>query len=83
MLTAIPVFGAEKQFYQVAGISMEPTLYDGDVLQVACSEWHDGDIVVADVGRMKVVKRIIGNKLIGDNRAKSNDFNVLGSLHAS
>lgn len=46
----------------VTGVSMENTFVNGDVLLMRPSvdELERGDIVVAKVGRIKVIKRVIG-----------------------
>ncbi|WP_273485161.1 S24/S26 family peptidase, partial [Desulforamulus ruminis] len=61
--------------YQVSGCSMMPTLADGDVIEIVDRRWQDGDIVVARVGSKTVVKRVVGDKLVGDNNI-STKFNI-------
>ena len=77
----------------VIGISMEPTLHEGEVYHIkrlrTRSELSVGDIVIAEIDGKRVVKRIvkiryIGNMplydLHGDNKKFSKNFkNVLRS----
>lgn len=72
-----------NKLYQVIGVSMEPTLHDGDVVQLVSTSFSDGDIVIADIGDKLVIKRVVGDLLIGDNRTstavfKIDDVKILG-----
>lgn len=71
----------------IIGISMEPTLHEGEVYHIkrlrTRSELNVGDIVVAEIDGLRVVKRIvkihyIGNiylyDLHGDNKKVSKKF---------
>ena len=70
------------RFAVVVGQSMLPTFKQGDGLVFARLRWHEGDVVLADVGeRDPVVKRVDQVKLdyvhlMGDNRAKSAVYTV-------
>ena len=64
------------KLYQVRGCSMVPTLADGDVIEIVSDQWQNGDIVVARVGSKNVVKRVAGNRLVGDNTKVSAIFNL-------
>ncbi len=64
------------KLYQVRGCSMMPTLADGDIIEVVAGQWQDGDIVVARVGSKNVVKRAVGDKLVGDNTEVSAIFSL-------
>ena len=73
------------KLYQVRGCSMMPTLADGDVIEIVTGQWQNGDIVVARVGSKNVVKRVVGDKLVGDNVKVSAIFNfsdvlILGKI---
>ena len=62
---------------EVKGDSMLPTLRDGQRLIFARLPWHEGSVVLAQVGEDKlVIKRVVGMHegllvLVGDNRAVS------------
>lgn len=62
--------------YKVEGRSMEPTLFDGDIIELVSEAYTEGDVVVADVGGKLVVKRVVGDWLRGDNQDLSNDFEL-------
>lgn len=64
-----------ERLYQVSGCSMEPTLRNGQIVEVV-EGYRDGDIVVAEHEGRLVVKRLVGDRLLGDNRALSADFFV-------
>ncbi|HAN10821.1 MAG TPA: hypothetical protein DCP90_09470 [Clostridiales bacterium] len=56
---------------------MYPTYKDGDVIRVEKQEsYNDGDTVVADVGGKKVIKRINGDVLEGDNKQATARYNL-------
>lgn len=56
---------------------MYPTYKDGDIVKVEKQEsYNDGDVVVADVGRKKVIKRINGDVLEGDNKENTARYNL-------
>jgi len=76
------------QLYLVSGSSMSPTLHEGDVVSVNSSSYENGDMVVADTGNKKVIKRVEGSQLIGDNRQNTavydvNKVQVLGKAEKS
>ncbi|MFE4203234.1 Ig-like domain-containing protein [Aneurinibacillus aneurinilyticus] len=60
---------------EVSGRSMEPTLWDGQIVEVM-EGYQDGDIVVAEHEERLIVKRLVGDKLLGDNLVLSTDFFV-------
>lgn len=64
-----------ERLYQVSGCSMEPTLRNGQIVEVV-EGYRDGDVVVAEHEGRLVVKRLVGDRLLGDNRALSADFFV-------
>ncbi len=65
------------QYYSVSGDSMNPTFKDGDIVKVEEQDkYNDGDTVIADVGGKKVIKRIDGDKLVGDNKIASASYNL-------
>ena len=66
--------------YQVRSCSMVPTLADGDVIEIVSALWQDGDIVVARVGSKNVVKRVVGDKLVGDNTEVSAIFKLCDAV---
>ncbi|WP_304363884.1 S26 family signal peptidase, partial [Aneurinibacillus migulanus] len=61
---------------EVSGRSMEPTLWDGQIVEVM-EGYHDGDIVVAEHEGSLIIKRLVGDRLLGDNREISTDFFVV------
>lgn len=64
-----------ERLYQVSGCSMEPTLSDGQIVEVM-EGYEEGDVVVAEHEGRLIVKRLVGDRLLGDNRALSADFFV-------
>ena len=70
------------RFIVLVGQSMLPAFKQGDGLVFARLRWHEGDVVLADVGEADpVVKRVDQVKLdyvhlIGDNREKSAVYTV-------
>lgn len=66
---------------RVRGRSMEPTLFDGDLVAIrppALGEPHVGQIVVAWTGEREVIKRVAaiddsGIRLRGDNKSATTD----------
>lgn len=64
-----------ERLYQVSGCSMEPTLWDGQIVEVM-EGYEEGDVVVAEHEGRLIVKRLVGDRLLGDNRALSADFFV-------
>lgn len=62
-----------QKLYQVSGCSMEPTLRNGQIVELA-EGYKDGDIVVAEHEGRFIIKRLVGDRLRGDNRALSADF---------
>ncbi|HAN09466.1 MAG TPA: hypothetical protein DCP90_02515 [Clostridiales bacterium] len=68
---------AQAVYYIVSGNSMYPTLKDGDIVKVEKQEsYNDGDTVVAEVGGKKVIKRINGDVLEGDNKGNTARYNL-------
>ena len=65
-----------EKYFQVSGRSMEPALFDGDVIEIVSGEYQDGDIVVALAGDRTVVKRVVGECLVGDNQSVSATFKL-------
>lgn len=71
--------------YAVSGRSMEPTFFDGDVVEIVLGKWSDGDIIVAKYHDKLIIKRVVGSWLIGDNKAVTNvmqihEATILGSV---
>ncbi|MEZ2659269.1 S26 family signal peptidase [Aneurinibacillus aneurinilyticus] len=64
-----------KKLYQVSGCSMEPALRNGQIVEVVES-YKDGDVVVAEHEGRFIIKRLVGDRLLGDNRVLSTDFFV-------
>ena len=70
------------RFAVVVGQSMLPTFKQGDGLVFARLRWHEGDVVLADVGEPDpVVKRVDQVQLdyvhlLGDNRSRSAAYTV-------
>ncbi|CEH29489.1 S24/S26 family peptidase [Aneurinibacillus migulanus] len=61
--------------FEVFGRSMEPTLWNGQIVEVM-EGYQDGDIIVAEHEGRLIVKRLVGDRLLGDNRALSTNFFV-------
>ena len=93
LITAVSAFACDTStnLYRVSGISMEPTLHDGDVVKLVPGPVSDGDIVIADTGcrdvlhTSLVVKRVAGDWLIGDNLKHTavfrlSDVKVMGKV---
>ncbi|OGO85219.1 MAG: hypothetical protein A2Y22_01515 [Clostridiales bacterium GWD2_32_59] len=77
LLTFITTSYAQAIYYIVSGNSMYPTYKDGDIVKVEKQEsYNDGDIVVADVGGKKVIKRINGDVLEGDNKGNTARYDL-------
>ncbi|HAN10287.1 MAG TPA: hypothetical protein DCP90_06720 [Clostridiales bacterium] len=77
LLTFITTSYAQSIYYMVSGNSMYPTYKDGDIVKVEKKEsYNDGDTVVADVGGKKVVKRINGDILEGDNKSNTARYDL-------
>ncbi|SHK93158.1 S24/S26 family peptidase, partial [Desulforamulus aeronauticus] len=68
------------KLYQVRGSSMMPTLDNGDVIEIVSDQWQNGDIVVARVGSRNVAKRVVGDKLVGDNIKVSAIFKLCDAV---
>ncbi len=64
-----------QRVYKVSGRSMEPTLRNGQIVEVM-DGYQDGDIVVAEYEGRYIIKRLVGDMLKGDNRKLSADFFV-------
>ncbi len=64
-----------ERLYKVSGCSMEPTLWDGQIVEVM-EGYEEGDVVVAEHEGRLIVKRLVGDRLLGDNRGLSADFFV-------
>ncbi|MEM3791333.1 MAG: S24/S26 family peptidase [Candidatus Micrarchaeaceae archaeon] len=58
--------------YRVSGISMEPSLREGDYVVVVKAKYKEGDVVVFKEDGMTLIKRVkkVGEKICleGDNR---------------
>lgn len=72
------ILGSElnRGTYIVDGNSMNPTLKSGDVVGVTSDPWKQGDMVIVETQVGKVIKRLIGTELIGDNKKNSAVFSV-------
>ncbi len=64
-------------YYIVSGNSMNPTFNNGDIVKLEeKNSYNNGEVVVANVGGKKVIKRIDGDKLVGDNKQASASYNL-------
>ncbi|HCC07805.1 MAG TPA: hypothetical protein DEP72_06585 [Clostridiales bacterium] len=80
LFTFIITSYAQVIYYVVSGNSMHPTFKDGDIVKVEKQEeYNDGDIVVADVGGKKVIKRINGDMLEGDNKKSTARYRLFSA----
>ena len=67
---------------EVEGDSMEPTFHPGEQLLFVRKEWHEGSVVIADIGEpTAVVKRVWGTEggkviITGDNTETTASFRL-------
>lgn len=64
---------------------MEPTFFNGNIVELESNEYSDGDVVIAIHQNKLVIKRLISGVLIGDNREvtaiyQEKDVDIIGKV---